>query len=44
MTKNKKPIKKSRTSKKYCPVCKLHKRGKNHETGQHHKKALRSTK
>lgn len=27
----------TRTSKKYCPDCKLKIRGKNHEQGNHHK-------
>lgn len=27
-----------RTSKRYCPVCKLKIRGSNHKEGQHHKR------
>ncbi len=33
-----------RSSKKYCAVCKLHVRGKNHEDGSHHLAAIRRLK
>lgn len=31
---------KTRTSKKWCPDCKMHKRGPNHNEGKHHKTKL----
>jgi hypothetical protein len=29
-----------RTSSKYCPNCKMHVRGQNHENGTHHKQRV----
>lgn len=35
---------KKRTSSLYCSACNLHKRGKNHDEGSHHKTAERKLK
>lgn len=33
-------MKKSRTSQKYCKICKFRVRGKNHKEGRHHQEVL----
>ena len=35
---------KQRTSKRYCPECKMKIRGKNHQNGEHHKAKIKKVK